>query len=56
MNDCLWYSIGICECGGKCNRYLSLNSKDGNEIAQQYDKDVEEALEHVREKYKERFL
>lgn len=57
MNDCIWSWIMICECeNGRCDRYLSVNSQEGNEIKNQYDKDVQEALVPVREKYKERFL
>lgn len=52
MNDCLWFWIGICDCPGHCNKYLSVNSEKGNEIREKYDLDVEEALKPVREKYR----
>jgi len=47
----------ICECkNGKCDKYLSINSQEGNEIEKQYSKDVQAALVQVREKYREKFL
>jgi len=57
MNDCLWFMICICECeNGRCDKYLSVNGDKGQEIAGQYDKDVEKALEPVRENYKQKYL
>jgi len=53
MNDCFLFMICACEgdgCEG-CKKYLSLNSDRGQELSDQYDKDVEEALKPVRVKY-----
>ena len=54
MNDCLWYGMCVCDgCeNGRCDKYLSMNSDEGDQIQEQYKKDVEEALKPVRAKYR----
>lgn len=54
MNDCIWAWIGVCEevRNGACDKYLSANCEKGYEISQQYEKDVEEALKPLMEKWR----
>lgn len=48
MNDCLWYAVSACE--GKdcnCDKYLSMNCDKGSKLREEYEKEVEKALEPV---------
>lgn len=52
MNDCVWAYIGVCECDEyKCERFVSANSGDGEEIITQYGREVEEELKPLKEKW-----
>ena len=56
MNDCLWSFIsGVCDNGdcSKCSEYLSANTKEGNELLDKYEKEVDEAIKPVCDKWKE---
>lgn len=53
MNDCIWYWIYVCdadECNG-CKQHISANCKLGEAMCEAYEKDVNKALEPVREKW-----
>ena len=62
MNDCLWSWIYACEnCpGNSLNQpcYLSVNTGDEElvrQIREEYQRDVDEALEPVKSKWRRRF-
>ena len=52
MNDCLWFRVGACEGECQCNKYLSMNSADGEIYLAQYEHEVSEALKPVLDKWK----
>ncbi len=57
MNDCVWAYIVGCsdEIGCKCCGYRSMNSDNGEEIMEAYEKDIEEAIKPVKVKWQEYF-
>ena len=56
MNDCIWFMFDICDCDGQCLNYLSINSNEGQKMHNEYQKDIDEALIPVREKFKEKYF
>ena len=55
MNDCLLSWINLCECDcGKCNKYISVNSRYGRELSEDYKNDVSKAIEPITEKWREK--
>ena len=50
MNDCIWVYIVRCEEGCKCCGYRSMDSKEGIEIMEAYEKDIQEAIKPIKEK------
>ena len=53
MNDCIWYWIDVCEnyeCR-ECKEYISEHCKVGEEMREAYERDVDRALEPVREEW-----
>lgn len=56
MNDCFWYSIGACD-GGNCNceKYISINSIGGDIIRTIYQKEIDNAINPIREDWKNKF-
>jgi len=56
MNDCFWYAVGTCDAGtcAGCETYLSINSEECEVIHAEYEKDIAEAIEPVRERYAEK--
>lgn len=54
MNDCMWSWVCVCDGGkcGQCKKYCSVSDSENNYILKQYNKDLEAALEPVREKWK----
>lgn len=55
MNDCLWaFMCDACSCEhcNGCKDYISVNSEKGRDLLDKYQKDVEEALQPVYEKWK----
>lgn len=56
MNDCFWGFInGVCECEmcNNCGQYISANSDEGRELLENYQLDVNKALDPVSEKWKQ---
>lgn len=53
MFDCFWWSIEACngECC-KCEKYLSTNSDFGGYMCEQYQKEVDDALVELRDRYR----
>ena len=51
MNDCLWCSLEVCECNGKCSKYLSMNTEDGEILMMQWLNKVDEVLEPLRKEF-----
>lgn len=50
MNDCIWsWIVGCVNC--RCNKYISANSEKGSEILEQYELDVEKAIEPVKQDF-----
>lgn len=52
MNDCVW-SIILCKdqnCAN-CKKKININSRNGRKLREQYEKDVQEALTPVFDKY-----
>ena len=45
MNDCLWYSIGVCNGDCLCKKYLSMNSDEGQKVGMQWERLVGKTLE-----------
>ena len=56
MNDCFWYAVGTCDAGtcAGCKQYVSINSRECEVIYAEYEKDIAEAIESVRERYVEK--
>ena len=55
MNDCFWCCTCVCECDSCiCDKYISMNSEQGNKLEEEYRKDVDKALEPVREMWAKR--
>lgn len=57
MNDCFWCFIKDCCSANNCNgccQYLSVNSSKGQEMLEEYSKEVEEYLEPLYQKYREK--
>lgn len=55
MNDCLWaFMCGVCDCEGcnRCEDYISVNSDRGRELLENYQREVDEALQPVYAKWK----
>lgn len=51
MNDCIWaYILGCKDCNN-CNKYISMNSELGEELLETYEKDVQETLKPLKEKW-----
>lgn len=57
MNDCFWYSIGVCDGDGKCNceKYISMNSKVGESVRIGYQKEIDNAINPIREAWQHEF-
>ena len=53
MNDCFWCWVEVCEeCNfGKCFDFISVHCDLGGQMLEAYKRDVEKALEPVREKW-----
>lgn len=51
MNDCLWCALDVCECDGKCSKYLSMNEEDGEILMTQWLSKVDEVLEPLRKEF-----
>lgn len=51
MNDCIWAYILGCEDCNNCNKYISMNSERGEELLETYEKDVQETLKPLKEKW-----
>ena len=56
MNDCFWYSIGVCD-GESCNceKYISMNSIGGDIIKTVYQKGIDNAIKPIREEWLTKF-
>jgi hypothetical protein len=54
MNDCVWCFM-FCDCERKCDKYLSANSPEGEKLIMDYQKDIDVALEPVKQKWQETF-
>ena len=55
MNDCLWYFIcDLCDAKNcvNCSKYLSANSEEGRQQLQEYNKEVEQVLLPLVEKWR----
>lgn len=53
MNDCIWWWIYVCEgheCRG-CKDYISEHCELGEQMLDAYNRDVDRALEPVREEW-----
>lgn len=53
MNDCIWFWVYACnadECRD-CKQYISVNCELGNQMREAYQRDVDKALEPVREEW-----
>ena len=53
MNDCFWFGICVCkvdECCD-CKQYISINCELGDQMREAYQRDVDKALEPVREEW-----
>ena len=53
MNDCIWCFIEICygEKCRSCKDYISVNCDLGDQMREAYQRDVDKALEPVREEW-----
>lgn len=56
MNDCLWRGIRVCKSKCSCDKYVSLNTKTGHDLALKYDKQVKKIIKkHVTPDWKKMF-
>lgn len=55
MNDCVWLLINVCEGGCRCDKYLSINSDEGDEIASKWSEIVNIALSPLRKEFGEKY-
>lgn len=55
MNDCLWYSIEICERPScrNCKQYISTNSDKGQLLSEQWSNIAKETLVPLVKKFAE---
>lgn len=53
MNGCVWCFLCCdgCLCNG-CNKYISVNSELGKELVKTYNQEVNEVLEPLKDKWK----
>lgn len=45
MNDCVWFSIGVCCEKCLCMKYKSMNAFTGRKISEEWETIVDKALE-----------
>ena len=55
MSDCFWNLIGACEDRCKCAKYLSFNSDEGRVMEEKYSRDIEQAIQPIKDEYKRIF-
>jgi hypothetical protein len=51
MTDCLWFAIGVCNGGCKCEKYLSMNSDRGQEVGEKWEIRVDEVLTPIAKEF-----
>ena len=57
MNDCLLCWINLCDCdSGKCDKYISANSGRGGKLSDEYQKDINKAIEPITKKWRDKLL
>jgi len=53
MNDCIWWEVCACDAADHpCGHFEKSTSDKGKRIWEEYDRDVDDALRPVGEKYK----
>lgn len=57
MNDCFLSWIGACENGkcANCKKYLSVNDEENHKLLEEYQKDIDEAVKPVQEKWANKY-
>lgn len=53
MNDCIWYWVDACNADRcrNCKQYVSVNCDMGRQMHEAHQRDIEKAMESVREEW-----